>query len=354
MRHASVPIVALVGFVACHASPVTRTSDEGWTRASWEVLPSPTRASLRGLSVVDASTAWVSGANGTVLRTTDGGSTWADVAPADTRAFDFRDIAAFDAHCAVAVVAGQPAHVYRTIDGGRSWRLVLVDARREAFFDAVAFAGTQGVLVGDPIDGGFSVWTTLDAGLTWQPVAHERVIARPGEAAFAASGTCAAMRVTAAGPVPCFVTGGAATRFLADDGDGAWRSGALPLRCGDASAGAFAIAFRGGAVDPAVGIAVGGDYEAPHAGAGSAAWTADGGRTWRPARVDGCGYRSAVAWLDDRAAIAVGSHGASLTRDAGRTWHAFGDLGFHAVDVGRDGAVYACGADGRIARLRRP
>lgn len=331
-----------------------RATGPDWTRARWEVLPSPTHASLRGLSVVDESTAWVSGANGTLLRTTDGGVTWGDVAPADTRSFDFRDVEAFDAHCALAVVAGQPAHVYRTVDGGRSWHLVLVDARREAFFDAIAFAGARGVLVGDPIDGSFSVWTTADAGLTWQPVPRERVIARAGEAAFAASGTCAAMRLTAAGPVPGFVTGGTATRFVADDGDGAWRSGELPLRCGEASAGAFAVAFRGGAVEPAVGVAVGGDYEAPHAGAGSAAWTVDGGSTWHPARIDGGGYRSGVAWLDDRAAIAVGSHGTSLTVDRGRTWRALGGDGFHSVGVGRDGAVYACGADGRIARLRAP
>ena len=42
----------------------------------WEIRPTGTRASFRGLSVVNATTAWVSGSRATFLRTTDGGATW--------------------------------------------------------------------------------------------------------------------------------------------------------------------------------------------------------------------------------------------------------------------------------------
>ena len=42
----------------------------------WVPQSSGTRSSFRGLDVVDAKTAWISGSRGKVLRTTDGGSTW--------------------------------------------------------------------------------------------------------------------------------------------------------------------------------------------------------------------------------------------------------------------------------------
>ena len=97
------------------------------------------------------------------------------------------------------------------------------------------------------------------------------------------------------------------------------------------------------------GVVVGGDYRQPLLTDGTAACTADGGASWQPA--DAGGYRSAVVWLDDRQLLAVGPDGASRSVDGGRSWRAFGDAGFHSVAVARDGTVWACGSDGRVARL---
>jgi photosystem II stability/assembly factor-like uncharacterized protein len=41
-----------------------------------EVLTSGTKTSLRGLSVVNDNVVWVSGSNGTVGKTTNGGKNW--------------------------------------------------------------------------------------------------------------------------------------------------------------------------------------------------------------------------------------------------------------------------------------
>jgi sialate O-acetylesterase len=299
-------------------------------------------ASLRGLAAVDGAIAWASGSKGTILRTTDGGATWRNVAPAGSAAWDFRDVEAFSADRAVAMVAGEPARVLRTDDGGASWRTVLADDRKGAFFDAMAFAGEFGALFGDPIDGAFCVWTTRDGGATWQAVAPSALPAPlPGEAAFAASGSCVAITGAPGREVVWIATGGGAqARLLRGDANG-FTAQDLPLPAGAPSRGAFALAFRGDR-----GIVVGGDYAAP--AVGGAAITRDGGRTW--SAVDGFGgFRSDIAWLDDDHVLTVGSHGASVGRWDAKPVGAE-ELGFHACSIGADGHAWAAGSDGRIAR----
>ena len=64
----------------------------------WVIQASPTTERLRGVSASSDTVAWASGNKGTVVRTIDGGATWARRAPCRTRdALDFRDIEAFGA-----------------------------------------------------------------------------------------------------------------------------------------------------------------------------------------------------------------------------------------------------------------
>ena len=48
---------------------------------SWEITPTNSQQQFRGLSPVNEKVVWISGTNGTVLRTTDSGSTWTNVSP---------------------------------------------------------------------------------------------------------------------------------------------------------------------------------------------------------------------------------------------------------------------------------
>ncbi len=346
MRNAAAAVLVVV--VAGCAAPEP-AGGPGSPR--WEIVRIPANASLRGIAVVNARTVWASGSGGALWRTVDGGATWQNVAPADCTGCDFRDVEAITADQALAMVAGEPARVYRTADGGRTWQIVHADARRGAFFDALAFAGAFGLLFADPMDGAFQVWTSDDAGQTWRALpAADLPAPQAGEAAFAASGTCVAVSRGDGSARSWIATGGAArARVLIGERHGAsWRAVDVPLRCGAPSRGGFGFAVAPG--DERRVVLVGGDYTVPGQCDGTAAWSDDGGATWRAAAGGAGGYRSAAVWLEGLTVLAVGPTGTSCSDDGGRSWRGCSDVGFHAIARSHDGSVFACGSDGRVAR----
>ncbi len=333
---------AIVLLAAGCAAPSTVALQE----ARWEERPTGTSASLRGLCPVSQSVCWAAGSGGTVLRTVDGGESWTRHPVPDGASLDFRDVHAFDRDTAVLLNAGAPARIHRTEDGGRTWQKVYEDNDPAAFLDGLCFDDPfRGFAFGDPHDGAFVVLVTTDGGRSWERLPREAVPApAPGEAGFAASGT----NLCAEGGALWIATGGFAARCLRRAATGHWTVAPLPLRQGAPSQGAFSIAMRG-----ARGVAVGGDYLEPQSDVGTAAWSDDGGRHWRPAMTGPGGYRSAVAFLaDGRTCIAVGEGGASWSADGGAHWRPLPGPGFHSVAVAADGAVWAAGAGGRVAVLR--
>ena len=330
----------------------------------WVVEPSGSRASFRGLSVVDARTAWVSGSRSTFLRTVDGGTTWKldSIAPTtwmpDTvRALDLRDIHAFDANTAVAISAGPAeagqAKIFRTTDGGVTWTTVFTTSLKGVFFDAVSFWDAKhGIVMSDPVDGKLFLLTTDDGGKTWNRVSPDGFPAMlPSEAAFAASGTCLAVQ----GSSDAWIgTGGAAIArvFHSTDRGRTWTVAETPIHSGDGgAAGIFSVAFS----DARRGIVVGGNYSQPRTPFLNVALTLDGGATWRAAAgPTPPGYLSAVAYVPEtnaRTLVAVGLVGTAVSTDAGDHWVMTDTLGYNAVAfVGVFDAGWAVGDRGRIAK----
>ena len=327
-------VVASCALVAC-SSALDRHDH------SWRLGTSGVGHSLRGLAPVSASVCYVGGANGTLRKTADGGRTWLDIAPRGCGDCDFRDVEVLAGNVVLALVAGAPARLYRSQDGGATWRLVHEDPRSGAFFDAFAFDGLRGVVFGDAINGRFVLLQTQDGGATWQDMpAPALPRPGPGEAAFAASGSC-----LSAGPSGfSLVTGGGPCRHIAFTPGQRAASVSLPMQRGASSRGAFSVCWSGDH-----GVCVGGDYKVPGASSGSAAVSRDGGKTWAASNAGG--YRSSAAWLGPDQVLAVGSSGASWSEDGGDTFALFGSEGFHSVAQAADGAVWACGADGRVAQL---
>lgn len=321
----------------------------------WDVevreLTAPTRASLRGVCAVSASIAWASGSDGTCLRTLDGGATWLACGPEQARGRDLRDVHAFDALDAVAMVVDSPALLLRTGDGGATWRIVWRDERPGAFLDGVAFSPAgAGFAFGDPVDGRFEALRSLDAGATWERLSGLPA-PQPGEAAFAASGTSVA--ITDRGTLLAATGGGDVARVLLGEDFGTrWTSATTPVRSGTASRGIFSLAVWGERA-----VAVGGDHTLPEVAFANAALSSDAGRTWRaPVGTPPRGYRSAVAFVPGTGGtvlVAVGPTGSDLSRDGGDTFVPLGDVGYHALSFAPDGTGFAVGPQGQIARLAR-
>jgi photosystem II stability/assembly factor-like uncharacterized protein len=250
----------------------------------WEEVNVPTTASLRGLSVVSATTVWASGTDGTVLHTADGGKLWSVIAVPGAEKLDFRGIHAFDDNAAVIISSGPAekgqARIYRTIDGGASWKQVFEETRKGVFFDAIAFWDSKhGIVLSDPVDGRFALFTTNDSGVSWKQIpATALPPALPNEGAFAASNSC--LTVQGDGNV-WFATGGAtiARVFHSSDRGHSWSVAETPLHPTNAFSGIFSLAFR----DAQNGVAVGGDYAHPEeSGLPNVLLTNDGGGTWLP------------------------------------------------------------------------
>src|SRR5215203_101819 len=97
-RRTMLLVVSLVGALAVAgmafgAKPPPKPKKPGHPSSphafSWHDTPTGSTASLRGLSAVSANVAWASGSVGTVLRTTDRGTTWQSVGPPGTSTLQF-------------------------------------------------------------------------------------------------------------------------------------------------------------------------------------------------------------------------------------------------------------------------
>jgi photosystem II stability/assembly factor-like uncharacterized protein len=321
------------------------------TSPRWTMTTTGSAARLRGVSVVSATVAWASGANGTVLRTTDGGATWTTLRIPGTEKLDFRDVDAIDAQTAFAlsIGSGDLSRIYKTTDAGATWAEQFVNRDPEAFFDAMAFwDAKRGVAVSDAVAGAFVILTTTDGGATWTRVpAAALPPALANEGFFAASGT----NVAVLPPNHVWIGTGAAreARVLrSSDGGRTWALAATPLDAGP-SAGIFSIAFA----DARHGIVVGGDYKAESAISNNAALTSDGGATWT-AMKGLSGFRSAVAFVPGapQSIVAVGPAGTDVSTDGGRTWSAVPGPGFHAFSFARSGRVgFGVGEKGSAGKL---
>ncbi|HET7456013.1 MAG TPA: hypothetical protein VFJ74_00050, partial [Gemmatimonadaceae bacterium] len=162
----------------------------------WEPRSSGTTAELRGLSVVNERVAWASGTGGHVARTPDGGATWRVDTIAGATGLDLRGVHGWNENVAWAMSAGPAedgqARIYHTRDGGVTWTLQYSTREKGVFLDAIAFWDVHhGIAMSDPVGGRLFLLVTDDGGKHWKRVPPEGLPPMlPGEAAFAASGSC--------------------------------------------------------------------------------------------------------------------------------------------------------------------
>ena len=312
------------------------------------LLTSGTKTSLRGLSVVNDHVLWVSGSNGTVGKTTNGGKSWKWMTVQGFEKNDFRDIEAFDATTAIIMSVAEPAYILKTTNGGETWKVVYENRTKGMFLDAMEFWNEQaGIVVGDPIDGKFFIARSFDGGSSWQEIPFDkRPVADSGEACFAASGT----NVRALDrDEAVFVSGGLRSRMFSQS-----TPRVLPLSQGKGTTGANSIAvwdnrrLRGGKRM----IVVGGDFAADSLRTGNCVYTSNRGKTWQVPATPPHGYRSCVEYFSKRDVFSCGLNGVDYSADGGRNWYRITREGFHVCRAARLGtAIYLAGSNGRVAKI---
>jgi photosystem II stability/assembly factor-like uncharacterized protein len=320
--------------------------------AQWTPAESTaTDAGLRGVHNAGKGIIWASGNGGTVLRSEDDGFVWQKCAlPEDARTLDFRGVWAWDADHAIVMSSGtgDASRLYETLDGGASWRLLFKNPDAAGFWDGITFSGKRGLLVGDPVDGRFTVFHTEDLGQHWTRDPSPQLAADPKrDGIFAASNSSLAPAGFVTGGLngPKFFSFMAARIFRPGRAGGemvTWSSTVLPLASGSESAGAFSIAGN----PDGEAVVVGGDYKKPGERSGTAAYRVYASH-WEPASVPPSGFRSAVAWEPNlRCWITVGPNGTDVSFDGGKRWQPFDQGNWNALSL-----PWVVGPKGHIARL---
>jgi photosystem II stability/assembly factor-like uncharacterized protein len=312
-----------------------------------EILTSGRATSIRGMSVVDDKIAWVSGSNGQVGKSVDGGNTWTWYTVRGFEKSDFRDIEAFDEKTAVIMGVAEPAYILKTFNGGETWKLVYSDSTRGVFLDAMEFwEDGRGMVIGDPTDGKMYMARCIDFGNQWQRTESAKLPAlEKGEAFFASSGTnVRAMNFNEA----CVVTGGKKSRIYIRG-----RLTDLPLMQGGESLGANSVAVWSKGKKTEKIVVVGGDFARDTLRTANCVYSTDQGRSWQMPAEPPHGYRSCVEFLDKSTLVACGTSGVDISNDAGKHWNIVSTDGFHVVRKARYGSmVLLAGSRGRIARLQ--
>jgi len=365
-------------------------------QAQW-TIQTPTTADLRGIDNVGQGIVWASGTDGTVLRSEDAGYLWQRCTiPPNAEHLDFRGIQAFDANTAIVMSSGlgDQSRLYKTTDGCQTWKLVFTNPDKTGFFDAINLrhpsqdalghpldhSHAWGHVLGDPVHGTFSLFTTEDGGDTWsRRVAVDRGSKGEGckvdnfeskedEAAFAASNESL---LTLDGDYLVFITGGSAARLaytnlFSWDGALCYESTHfinLPIVRGNPSSGAFGLAvYPDTSAEAHVHdklIIVGGDYKLPNATSHNAVIITGFGTLFRivtQPTTPPHGYRSAVAYdAPTKTWITVGPNGTDISTDDGRNWRPLHPTNNDTPDADQHwnalSLPYAVGPHGRVGIL---
>jgi photosystem II stability/assembly factor-like uncharacterized protein len=325
---------------------------------------SGTTSGLIAVSPVNANVVWASGRHGTFLLTTDSGKTWKSGVVPGAKSLQFRDVQGVSAKVAYLQSIGNNTtdfRIYKTVDGGATWSMQFKNETPNAFYDCFAFWGSKrGISHSDSVNGVFPDLRTTD-GATWQSISANMPPALPGEASFAASGTCVA---TQGENNAWIATGGASTsRILATtDGANTWAAYTTPI-VSSPSAGAFTVDFR----DASNGIVGGGDLDPSDPDNARTAISGDGGKTWAltnappvTGAIFGLSYvrqigtctRPICTQTARYVVVTANSGGAAWSPDEGTTWYVLpGVTGGWAVAFATPGAGWLVGEGGEIIKI---
>jgi photosystem II stability/assembly factor-like uncharacterized protein len=301
---------------------------------------------FRGLYILDSTSVWISGTNGVVIHSIDGGMTWRVDSITEAKGFDFRDVHALNDSTALVLSAGSPGKIFRTSNKGNTWKEVYANYDSLIFYDGMDFWNEQeGIVFGDPIHQKMQLLYTNDGGTTWTEIDSNYLPKTLTiEAAFAASGTGI---VTLSNSKIYIGTGGEQARFITSNDKGeTWNYFSTPMLQGNASKGIYSMAFK----DDKNGVAVGGNWENIECDS-SKMYTNDGGITWHLSKGIQH-YRSCVTYVKDDVYISTGTTGTDISYDGGKSWQFLDSVSLNAIQFFPNSLQgLGVGSKGKIVKL---
>ena len=280
-------------FAFTHGRGVFSTAPSSNVSPGWTVQSSGINTNLASVKAVSQSIAWAAGNEAQVLTTTNGGTTWKPVGGGAIGNADIYVVNALDANTAfVSTTPDTATFIYRTTNAGTTWTNVYT--LNGGFIDGIKmFDASNGIAVGDPVGGKWTVLKTTDGGAAWAHVATEPL--QVGQEA----GWNNSLATFGASDI-WFGTSSAKV-YRSTDGGATWSSSPLPFT------NSVSVNFS----SPLYGLA-GSD-------SGAAARTTDGGVTWTPLSLGGSG---SVSGFSGTGIDFFAAEGGSVYRssDRGATW----------------------------------
>lgn len=277
--------------------------------SSWTRQSSGTMAWLRSVYFLDQNRGWVAGSGGTLLQTTDGGTTWKKLLPLTKDTLHDVYFANDNVGWLIAErdmlklkTNDEPrSYLLKTEDGGFSWRRIFLNSKdTNVRLVRLVFVDNQrGWVFGE----NGVVFATRDGGAHWMRQASPTKHLLLG-GAFAPDGRG-------------LLVGAAATVLQTNDGGANWQFGVVN---DDNSARLSAVSFAGDSFGWAVGKS------------GQVFATRDAGRTWFRQKSNTEVDLTDVKFISASEGWAVGADGLVLhTIDAGNHWFADSSSTSHSL-----------------------
>jgi photosystem II stability/assembly factor-like uncharacterized protein len=135
--------------------------------SQWIEQTSGVTTQLTSVSAIDANNAWICGYSGVILRTTNGGLNWLSVTASPIpNTLNLHCIYGISNNTALVCGSGTETYVFRTSNAGVNWTQVFTEAG--GFMNTILMGNSLlGFMSGDPVGGRWSLWGTINGGLTW-------------------------------------------------------------------------------------------------------------------------------------------------------------------------------------------